>query len=1157
VLVDDNIATLNQGKSLLQAFYKVYTVQTAATLFENLEYDIPDLILLDVEMPEMDGFETIAKLKADVRYKDIPVIFLTSKSDEESERRGFSLGAVDYITKPFSGPLLQKRISNQILYMRVQNAVKDYSEDLEIMVGELAKANERTKILMEKTPFCARLWNSNYEMIDCNEAAVRLFGFNDKQECLDNYRDLYPEYQPDGQRSADKIIKYLKEAFTDGLCEFEWMYKMPDGTAMPAIAILVRVEYDDGYAVAEYTRDMREHNKMIRDVEYRNNMLQAVNSAATILLNSDIDSFESALNKGMKVLAEAVMVDRVRIWKNQEKDGELYCTQLFEWSDNAEYLQGKDITIDVSYNKVLPGWHSVLSNRDCINDFVCNMNKEIIAYLSPQGIVSLLVVPVFIEEKFWGCVGFEDCNKERKFSNEEESILSSCGLVFAEALLRNEMVISIRDTSEQLEKAMERIMEDDKQMRAMLDSMPLACRLFKPNFEYIDSNPAALELVGANDTQEFRDNIDKIMPEHQPCGHSSKALQEKHVQIALKKGRSRFEFWLNKLNGEAIPCEFTMVRVLYKGENVIAGYLRDLREEKAVLEEIKRAEIAEESNKAKSRFLANMSHEIRTPMNSIVGFSELALDDDISLKTRDYLTNILSNSEGLLQIINDILDISKIESGKMELEHVPFDPYELFSTCRTIISPRAIEKGIEVHYYLEPLAGKRPLGDPTKLRQVLVNLLSNAVKFTESGTIRLQASVKEMGKKTVTIYVEVKDTGIGMTEEQVKKLFTHFTQAESGTTRKYGGTGLGLAISKNILDLMGGKLMVESTPGVGSNFSFELKLDTIDISDADMTDKQITQKDLMKPVFEGEILICEDNAMNQQVAREHLERVGFKTVVAENGKVGVEIVQARKDKGEKQFDLIFMDIHMPIMDGIEAAAKIREMGTGIPIVAMTANIMSEDRMQYEKNGMSDYVGKPFTSQELWRCLMRYFKPQNWKTEDETQSSKADNELQRKLIYRFVENNKNIFKDVTNAIEEGSLEVARRLTHTLKSNAAQLSKTRLQQVAKKVESGLKDGENKVTDSQLKTLEKELNAVLEELAPLVKDPPPEIPDGEMYDAEAANKILKELKPILKDSDPECLAYIDDLKMIAGCEELIKQMEDFDFKAAMKSLTQIMKK
>jgi CheY-like chemotaxis protein len=381
-------------------------------------------------------------------------------------------------------------------------------------------------------------------------------------------------------------------------------------------------------------------------------------------------------------------------------------------------------------------------------------------------------------------------------------------------------------------------------------------------------------------------------------------------------------------------------------------------------------EAALAASRSKSVFLANMSHEIRTPMNSIVGFSEFALDEDASPKMRDYLTKIQINAELLLQIINDILDISKIEFGKMELEKIPFDMHELLAGCRALITPKAAEKEIALHFYAEPIIGKKPLGDPTRLRQVFVNLLSNAVKFTNSGVVILNAKVIEKSERTIKMYFEVKDSGIGMTPEQIEKIFDPFMQAETGTTRQYGGTGLGLVITKSIVELMGGTLSVESAPGIGSKFSFDITFDTIDI-DEDRLEKKIALNELEKPLFEGEVLLCEDNVMNQQVICEHLARVGFKTVVAENGKIGVEMVKDRREKGEKQFDLIFMDIHMPVMDGIEASTKIIELDAGIPIVAMTANIMSGDLEKYKQSGMSDFIGKPFTSQELWRCLLKY------------------------------------------------------------------------------------------------------------------------------------------------------------------------------------------
>ena len=577
---------------------------------------------------------------------------------------------------------------------------------------------------------------------------------------------------------------------------------------------------------------------------------------------------------------------------------------------------------------------------------------------------------------------------------------------------------------------------------------------------------------------------------------------------------------------------------------------------------------AKNANNSKSVFLANMSHEIRTPMNSIVGFSELAMDGEVSLKTRDYLNKIQENADWLLQIINDILDISKIESGKMDLEHIPFDMHELFASCRTLIMPKAIEKGVMLHFYAEPSVGQRPLGDPTRLRQVLVNLLSNSVKFTNTGMIKLHAAVKEKTDKTLSMHFEVKDSGIGMTTEQINRIFDPFMQAETGTTRKYGGTGLGLSITRNIVELMGGKLFVTSTPGVGSKFSFDLTFDTIDVADDEIFSSKIVFNEIEKPVFEGEVLLCEDNIMNQQVICEHLARVGLKTFVAENGKIGVEMVQRRGEKDEKQFDLVFMDMHMPVMDGLEASAKILELHTGIPIVAMTANIMSNDREIYRMSGLSDCVGKPFTSQELWRCLMKYFKPISGGTAIKKKPDKvaptveSDVEFQKTLYRLFVRNNRQKFEDITNALEADDIKLAHRMVHTLKSNAGQIGKTLLQKAAADVEYYLKDGNNIVSAEQLSVLKEELNSALSqieaELGPDDGESPSEIVvQGEPLDAQAARELFDKLEPMLKMGNPDCCSFIDDLRRISGSETLIQQMEDFDFEPAVATLAELKKK
>jgi len=378
-------------------------------------------------------------------------------------------------------------------------------------------------------------------------------------------------------------------------------------------------------------------------------------------------------------------------------------------------------------------------------------------------------------------------------------------------------------------------------------------------------------------------------------------------------------------------------------------------------------EAAKAANNSKSVFLANMSHEIRTPMNSIMGFLDLAMNGNVSKETMDYLVKIKTNAEWMLQIINDMRDITIIESGKLEMKNIPFDLHELFTGCMSSIVPMAVEKGIKLFFYAEPSVGKRPLSDPTRLRQVLVNLLSNAIKFTNTGIVKLHAALINMTKNNLTMHFEVKDSGIGMTGEQIERVLNPIL---------YGGAGLGLTITKNIIESMGGKLLIESTPGVGSKFSFDLTFDTIDMSSDNSQENKIIFNDFEKPMFKGEILLCEDNEMNQEVICEQLARVGINTVTADNGKIGLETFQDRIQKDEKQFDMVFMDMHMPVMDGLEASEKIRKIDPKIPIIAVTANIMSDDMDIYKMSGINDCVGKPFKPQELWLCLMKYMTPVN-------------------------------------------------------------------------------------------------------------------------------------------------------------------------------------
>jgi signal transduction histidine kinase/CheY-like chemotaxis protein len=496
----------------------------------------------------------------------------------------------------------------------------------------------------------------------------------------------------------------------------------------------------------------------------------------------------------------------------------------------------------------------------------------------------------------------------------------------------------------------------------------------------------------------------------------------------------------------------------------------------------KAVKAAEKANRAKSTFLANMSHEIRTPMNSVMGFSELAMmEKNLPSGTREYIKKIMESSRWLLQIINNILDISKIESGKMDLETIPFSLYDVFTNSRTATIPKAMEKGIELCFYMEPFAGKKLLGDPTKLTQVFINLIANALKFTNEGMVKLSSIVKSQNEKSCRIQFEVKDSGIGMTQEQVNKIFEPFVQADSSTTRKYGGTGLGLAITKNLIELMGGTLVVESTPNVGSVFAFELDFNTINIPQAALN--KPVNNNIEKMLFDGEALVCEDNKMNQKVIQGHLSKAGLQVVLAENGREAVDIMKNRFESGQRPFKIVFMDIHMPIMDGLEATKQIRTFDDKTPIVALTANVMTNERELYKKSGMHDYLGKPFTSRELWHCLMKYLTPvnhrQNASESEDYDVSELGDEMQQELKTDFVKENRDTFNEIANAIKSGDIKLAHRLAHTLKGTAALIGQNSLRDAAFMVEEKLKNEKNETTELDMQTLEKELKQSFEEL------------------------------------------------------------------------------
>ncbi len=443
--------------------------------------------------------------------------------------------------------------------------------------------------------------------------------------------------------------------------------------------------------------------------------------------------------------------------------------------------------------------------------------------------------------------------------------------------------------------------------------------------------------------------------------------------IVIEKGEMvRKTITLCYADGHSIPCE--VLKVAFKdhlGNAVgVVTIARDISEHIAIEDALRHAkEAATAANTAKSDFLANMSHEIRTPLNGIIGLNHLAQQRDPSDELRGYLEKIDLSAKTLLKIVNDILDFSKIEAGRIDLEHIPFRIKRSIQFAIDMLQVQANERNIYLNLDVQGELPEYILGDPLRFRQTMLNLLNNAVKFTSEGGVTLSIIVSQEITSKAEILIKIQDTGIGMTKNQVSRIFQPFMQADSSTTRRYGGTGLGLPITRSLIEAMGSKLIVESEENVGSTFSFTLHAEIPSTVESDKTPEEKNQENLDR-IKGKNILLVEDNEINQLIATEVLENLGLNVSVACDGQQGVDMAM------HGDFDLVLMDIQMPVMDGLTAAKTLRFNKFDKPIIAMTANALPEDKIKAREAGMQEHIGKPFDIQILQKCLVQWLDDDN-------------------------------------------------------------------------------------------------------------------------------------------------------------------------------------
>ncbi|WP_273453623.1 PAS domain-containing protein [Nevskia ramosa] len=504
----------------------------------------------------------------------------------------------------------------------------------------------------------------------------------------------------------------------------------------------------------------------------------------------------------------------------------------------------------------------------------------------------------------------------------------------------------------------------EARLRAIFDYNRIGLVMIDEQRQFSEANPSLRELLGIEDEQEFARDFPSFSPPRQPDGRPSMEKAEEVIGLAFERGYNRFDWMHQTRAGELRPCEVALTRIQLGGKTQLFATMIDLRERTRHEAELKAAEAAAHAaSKAKGDFLANMSHEIRTPMNAIVGLTHLGLSSSEPDRLKDYLGKIDTAAKSLLQIINDILDFSKIEAGKLSLEATPFDLYGVLDNLSDMLNLRAAEKGLELLFSVEPGLSAQLVGDPLRLGQVLLNLTGNAIKFTDKGQIVVRVETAKRGRDFVRLRFEVADTGIGLSEAQIERLFESFSQADTSTTRRYGGTGLGLAISQRLVDLMDGEITVDSTPGSGSRFSFTARFGLAPAS----AKRSATPKSLRGM----RVLVVDDNATAVSILRAYLESFGFVVESASDGPRAIEKIRAANDGA---FRLVLMDWQMPGMNGIEAVRRIRDLAHPEPtvIIMVTAFGREEVERQALSAGLDGFLIKPVNPSVLLDTIVDAF-----------------------------------------------------------------------------------------------------------------------------------------------------------------------------------------
>ena len=1026
-----------------------------------------------------------------------------------------------------------------------------------VATDTLLDSLDENRTLLESNPFSSILFDESGRIVDCNFEARKFFNLQNSEDMNNDFYAMIassiPEYHTSGKKSVP-LRNRIATTFKEGFCEFETTFVI-EGRQLHNSVIMKRIVIKDKPVAAAYMFDLTTHKEIQKDLAYHDKLLDALGNVANLLLTADASEFDKTLHFSFDFIGRAADADRVYVWKNSVgDDGKLYTSQIYEWSPDAEAQQGGEFAVNVAFDDVVPRWRDTLQKGFSINGPVKRMSPQEQAHLLPQGVMSIILVPIFLQDTFWGFMGFDDCHKERVFTDAEENVLRICGF----------MIMVLSDTIK---------------------------------------NEIAIKLMAAR-------------------------------------------------------------------------------------------EAALASVQTKSNFLANMSHEIRTPMNVILGMTELILQENTTDVVLNYAADIKNACRGLIVIINDILDISRIESGKVSIVPVRYHISSLLMDVISIIKIRADKKGIALIVNIDPSIPCELIGDETRIKQILINLLNNAVKFTHEGTISLSIHGKTENDHC-TLTCSVSDTGIGIKEEDFEHIFVLFEQVDTKKNRDIEGTGLGLSISRQLAELMGGRISVKSKYHVGSTFTLtvgqtvannhalsvlkspsdntsliyesrkayldsltfsldslgcsykiclsqseameqlkSVKFDYVFVSSLHITKFrpmiERAQPNAVIIVLNGDgnpylkeglisiampihcmqianilngdyssyetrysnvhgeglsaptakILVVDDNLVNLKVAKGMLNLYQIQADMASGGLSAIKMAQ------ENDYDLIFMDHMMPNMDGVDTTIAIRQLGekyTSLPIVALTANAGSGVREMFEAEGLDDFLAKPVELSKLEAILKKWLPKDKVKkknkaavredagpkivgldTQKGLQSTGGNPENYLDILSTYVSDCEHRLLNIEQFHAMDNLKALTTCVHAMKSASASIGAMDVSRMAADLEAAGHNGDTMYIDANLKLFTSELSALLPNIRAFLEAEKSDAePEKKNADPEFWSKALSEIRTHMDSMDIDAIERVlDDIctykwdpKTASHIEALKSHLATFDYIGMETAITNLL--